>query len=248
MRRQKITYRLLMVSCLVALLSSCSGGGESDPVEKPGTTKTVAPDDGRKTSGNNKSLGEKLGGHPGKTSSGEVMDALVQGDIPVDPDHRRTTPDDRQLLAHLYVVFSLKPEEFIKKLEAMPSDTRRQLYGFLFCAALKLAAATKGAARGGAPIDVELPKEADELINFSGSKERARNQFFRQLSGEFLVLGRVIKSVDSGDSGPGRQVVERQKANLKMLEMSAPPEERIVWRNRVEKVFPILFKKMLPVC
>jgi len=136
----------------------------------------------------------------------------------------------------------------MEKLEAMPSDTRRQLSGFLLCAALKLAAAVKGAARGGAPVDVELPIEANELINFSGSKARARNQFMRQMSGEFLVLGRVIKSVDNGESAPGRHIVERQKANLKMLEMSAPPEERIVWRSRVERVFPILFAKILPAC
>ncbi len=235
-----------MFFCLAMQSFGCSGG---ESVEKSGSAvNTVAADDERKTSADSKSLGEKLGSQSNKTGSDGIMDSLVQGDIRVDSDHRRTTPDDRQLLAHLYIVFSLKPEQFIEKLEAMPSDTRRQLSGFLFCAALKMAAAVKGGAQGGAPIDIELPTEVNELINFSGSKERARNQFMRQLSGEFLVLGRVIESVDKGESAPGRHIVERQKANLKMLEMSAPPEERIVWRNRVEKVFPILFTKMLPAC
>ncbi len=238
--------RLLIVVAATALLFLAAHGcskGEPKPIsnqEKPHAT-------GSETA-SGQTLGERIKGKSGPKSAIQGLDALMDSEIKPDPNHRPTRAEDRQLLAGLYVAFSLDPGAFIAKVEAAPSETRKQVSGFLLCAALKLADASRDAPLAGAPAPFELPEAANELIEFSGSKERAKKQFLKQLSGEFLVLGRAIRAIDAGSVSIVKPIIERQKANLKMLELTAPPDKRVVWRSRVEKVFPMLFAELLPQC
>ncbi len=164
------------------------------------------------------------------------------------PDHQPTGTADRALLAELYLAFATEPAGFADKVAALTPTQRRQAYGFLFCAAPRMLAAGQEAERTGAPVSVELPPEADELIEYQGPRDRARLTLLRQLAGEFIIVGRSIQSIDRGERRIVDGVIARQAKNLEMMRATAGPGHAGKWSERIRRVFPPLFAALLPEC
>ncbi|HUT78298.1 MAG TPA: hypothetical protein VM285_11455, partial [Polyangia bacterium] len=157
--------------------------------------------------------------------------------IPEPPaDHGPTVAEDRTLLAELYLAFAAEPAGFADKVAALTSEQRRQAYGFLFCAAPRMLAAGQEGERTGAPVSVELPPEADELIEYQGPRDRARRTLLRQLAGEFVVVGRCIQSIDRGERQVVDGILARQAKNLEMMRATSGPGQSEKWDGRIRGV------------
>jgi hypothetical protein len=172
---------------------------------------------------------------------------LLGRSLTVPEEHSPTASEDRQVLAAIYLSFAEDPEGFVTKVEQLTSERRQRLADFLICAAATLHHASQ-AGQSGAPRQVALPPEAQELIGFEGSPERARTMFLRQLGGEFVIVGRSIQSIDRGDKKTVEQILARQKQNLEMMRIANGPDKAAEWSARIRRVFPILFAKLLPEC
>jgi hypothetical protein len=163
-------------------------------------------------------------------------------------DHQPTGAADRTLLADLYLSFAAEPDGFADKVAALTPAERRQAWGFLFCAAPRLLAAGQEGERTGAPVSVELPSEAEELVEYQGPRDRARRTLLRQLAGEFVVVGRSIQSIDKCERRIVDGVLARQAKNLEMMRTTSGPGQSGKWNERIRRVFPALFSSLLPEC
>jgi hypothetical protein len=194
-----------------------------------------------------KAVGEPAGGGTdGAVKPGGGTDLLAQS-LKVADDHKPTSPEDREALAAIYLSFAEDPDGFVTKVEQLSPDRRQRLADFLICAASTLHRASQSTGAG-APRQVALPAEAQELIGFEGSPERARTMFLRQLGGEFVIVGRSIQSIDSGDKQTVEQILARQRQNLEMMRIASGPDKAAEWSAKIRRVFPILFAKLLPEC
>jgi hypothetical protein len=163
-------------------------------------------------------------------------------------DHRPTGAADRALLSGIYLAFAVEPAGFADKVAALTPEQRRQTWGFLFCAAPRMLAAGQEGERHGAPVNVELPPAADELIEYQGPHDRARRTLLRQLAGEFVVVGRCIQSIDEGERRVVDGILARQAKNLEMMRATSGAGQSEKWEGRVRRVFPVLFAALLPGC
>jgi hypothetical protein len=173
----------------------------------------------------------------------------VEQRLPEPPaDHRPTGPVDRALLSDLYLAFAAEPKGFADKVAALSPEQRRQVFGFLFCAAPKMLAAGQEGERPGAPVTVDLPPEADELIEYQGPRDRARSTLLRQLAGEFVIVGRCVQSLGDGRHEVVDGILARQAKNLEMMRATSGPGQADKWSERIRRVFPALFAALLPEC
>jgi len=161
-------------------------------------------------------------------------------------DHKPIGPEDRAELAQVYLSFAEDPEGFIGRVNKVAPDRQQRLAGYLLCAASRLQAAGNPD-RAGAPVQIELPVEARELMRYEGAPDKARTMFLRQLGGEFLIVGRSIQSISEGDTETVEQILSRQQQNLEMMKL-AGPEEFAEWSATIRRVFPILFARLIPEC
>ena len=224
MRAAPIAFALV-----VATIAAC-GGEEKSPAADPAPAEPT----------------ERADESPAANAEEPPAENL---ELPAAPtDHERTSSEDREVLADLYVRFASDPDEFVAAVEEIPSSVRVQIYGYLLCAAPKLKAAAAALGRPGAPATVTLPPEAEELIGFSGSPKRAKQSFLKQLAGEFLVVGRAIQSLDRGKTEHVEAILARQKRNLQMMKAMHGPEKSAAWAKRIQRVFPEIFAVLAPDC
>lgn len=169
--------------------------------------------------------------------------------LPSPPDdHRPTGPEERALIAELYIAFAAEPAGFADKVLALEPARRRQAFGFMFCAAPRLLDAGQEGERHGAPIAMELPEVAEELIEYQGPRNRARRTMLRQLAGEFIVVGRCIEDLDAGSRSVVDGVLARQAENMAFARVTARDGWAADWNERIRRVFPALFAELLPEC
>jgi hypothetical protein len=173
--------------------------------------------------------------------------ALMSPSSGAGADHKPIGPEDREVLARVYLSFAEDPEGFVRAVEELTPERRERIAGYLMCAAGRIRAAGQPA-KAGAPAEIQLPIEAQELIRFEGSPERARSMFLKQLAGEFLIVGRSIQSIHEGDKAMVEQVLARQRQNLELMKVSQGPERAAEWSATIRRVFPILFARLLPEC
>lgn len=222
---------------LAAALSACGGEREAaapDPVRSVELTEPTATGDAGK------------GASEPPPAAGKGPEFLSPGSG-AGADHRPIGAEDREVLARVYLSFAEDPEGFVRAVEELAPDRRERIAGYLMCAADKLRTAGQPV-KTGAPIEVQLPVEAQELIRFEGSPERARSMFLRQLSGEFLIVGRSIQSIHDGRKARVEQILDRQQQNLELMKISQGPERAAEWSATIRRVFPILFARLLPEC
>jgi hypothetical protein len=231
---------------LAALLAACGGDEESGkrPAEKQPAAAAEEPDVSAKKPGRPSS-------EPGARSPAEPerAGAKVLERLPRPPaDHEKTGAEDRAALAELYITFAQSPEKFVERARALSAERRRQLAGYLFCAAPKLSAAGAPGPSSGAPREIDLPPGTPDLIAFGGSKKHKRQMFLQQLAGEFLVLGRCLQSLDEEGGETIEKVMRRQGRNLRMMKATRGADDVAAWEERVEKIFPELLDGLIPEC
>jgi hypothetical protein len=221
--------RTLCLGLLVACLAGCGEAKQS-----PGEAAGAAP------------AADERPAAPAAGGGGAAAEMIEQG-LTVPADHKPTSAEDREALAAVYLSFAEDPEGFVAAVEKLAPERRQRLGGFLICAAAGLHRAGQPA-KAGAPRQIALPPEADELIDFAGSPEHARTMFLRQLGGEFMIVGRSIQSIDKGDKQLVEQILARQQQNLEMMKLAYGPDKAAKWSATIRRVFPILFARLLPEC
>jgi hypothetical protein len=233
----------IAIPLLGAALLSCGGEQESkaptEPDSRPEKKAGVTDDQARPPS-----PGPGAPPPSGDTSAGAEF--LAPGAV-APADHKPIGAEDREALASVYISFVEDPEGFVGAVQKIDPDRRNRIAGYLLCAADKLRAAGK-TDRAGAPVEIELPIEAKELIRFEGSPDKARSMFLRQLAGEFLVVGRAIQSIDKGETKTVEQILARQHQSLEMMKVVKGPEESAEWSATLRRVYPILFARLIPEC
>jgi hypothetical protein len=237
------TVQTLAIPILTAVLLSCGSEREAppqgDPDVEPGKGEPRQPAAGK---GPASKRGEAQGA--ADTAGGASFLAPVAG---APADHKPIGAEDREVLSQVYLSFAEDPEGFVEQVQQLAPDRRERIAGYLMCAAGKLHTAANPD-KAGAPIQVELPIEARELIRYEGPPERGRTMFLRQLGGEFLVVGRSIQSIDRGDVKTVEQILARQRQNLEMMKIASGPEKAAEWSATMRRVFPILFARLIPEC
>ncbi|MFO8073691.1 MAG: hypothetical protein R6V85_17660 [Polyangia bacterium] len=231
---------------LAALLAACGGDEESGkrPAEKEPAAAAKEPD--LSADEPERPASDRKAPSPAEPAraGAEVLDRLPKPP----PDHEKTGAEDRAALAELYVTFAQSPEKFVERARALSDERRRQLAGYLFCAAPKLSAAGAPGSAAGAPRELDLPPGTSDLIAFGGSEKHKRQMFLQQLAGEFLVLGRCLQSLDEDGGETIEKVMRRQGRNLRMMKATRGADEVAAWEERIEKVFPELLAGLIPEC
>jgi hypothetical protein len=234
------TFAILLST---SLLLACGGEQEtaqpSEP-DAPAEKKAAVTDEPVESPAPGKGAPQE----PGDTAAGASF--LAPGKA-APADHKPIGPEDRAELATVYLSFAEDPEGFIVAVQKLAPDRRQRIAGYLLCASNKLRAAGRQD-QTGAPVQIELPVEAKELIHYEGSPDKGRTMFLKQLGGEFLVVGRSIQSIDEGDTRTVEQILMRQQQNLEMMKLASPPEQVTEWSATIRRVFPILFARLIPEC
>jgi len=237
------TVTALAILLPTALLLACGGEKEpqapGEPDREPGKVEPPRP-----VAGKTPAQRPDVAPETGDTEAGA---SFIGPGLGAPADHDPIGPEDREVLAQVYLSFAEDPEGFVERVQGVAPDRRKRLAGYLLCAAARLHAAGNPD-QAGAPAQVELPVEAKELIRFEGSPERTRTMFLRQLGGEFLVVGRSIQSIDGGDTKTVEQILARQQQNLEMMKATSGPDKAAEWSATIRRVFPVLFARLIPEC
>jgi hypothetical protein len=240
----KIAIPALALLFLVAGVSAC--GGETEVVGPKTKDDPIAPKPEQPKTDSDRPSPPSKDDHrlPGDTAGGAVFLSPGSG---APADHKPISAEDRAELAEVYISFAEDPEGFIGRVQKVAPDRRERIAGYLLCAANKLQAAGRQD-QVGAPVQIEIPVEAKELIRYEGAPDKARSMFLRQLGGEFLVVGRSIQSIAEGDTRTVEQILARQKQNLEMMKIASGPDKAEEWSATLRRVFPILFARLIPEC